>query len=364
MTASLLAALLAAGAPEAPPPFSLRPFVYVQGDLHRVLGGDRADDVRDAFEVRRWRVGGEARWRLLRAEFDADPLDGRQWLKDAYVELRPSRRLRLRGGWQKLPTLAGREIGAARTDFVERSIAADRLAPGRDLGLSLRLRAPRAELLLGAFAGDAYRERHRAGLTLAARLELEPLRRLVLGGLVTTSDVPDSVTPRGRDVEGPSGLELWPRHPAFGRRSRVGGDLAWGGRGWRLSTELVRQSEDTPTRVPGDPAHAVGLAWAAAAMWRRGGRNDDGRGPFLPREAGAFGLGLRVEGARLRDPVRGSHPSGRAFTAGLSWRPRVFLLLMGALVHERGEAGPGARRSRTSAFARLQVEAPWRSDGP
>jgi hypothetical protein len=314
--------------------------------------------------VRRWRLGGEARWRGLRAELDVDPLDGEQWLKDAYVELRPARSLRLRAGWQKLPTLPGREVGAARTDFVERSIASDRLAPGRDVGLSLRARASRAQLLLGAFAGDGYRERHRAGFTLAARLELEPVRALVLGGLGTTSDVPDSVAPKGRDVEGPSGLELWPRYPALGKRSRLGGDVAWGGRGWRLSTELVRLAQDTPTRLPSDPARAVGMAWAASATWRLGSGKDDGRGPFLPRKAGTFGLGLRVEGARLRDPVRDSRPTGEAFTAGFAWRPRAFLLVMGNLVHERGESGPGVSRSRTTAFARLQLEAPWTKDAP
>lgn len=367
VTSQLLGALLATGAPATaatPAPLTLRPAVYVQGDLHRVLGGDRGDDVRATFEVRRGRVGGEARWRWLRAELDVDPLDGEQWLKDAYLELRPWRRLRVRGGWQKLPTLPGREIGAARIDFIERSIADDQLAPGRDVGLSLRARMSRVELVLGAFAGDGYRERHRAGFTMAARLEVEPLRRLVLGGLGTTSDVPDSVVPKGRGVEGPSGLELWPRYPVLGARSRLGGDVTWGGRGFRVSTELLRLAEDSPARLPVDSARVTGTAWAAAALWRRGGGHDDGRGPFLPRRRGAFGLGLRVEGARWHDPARGRRPTGRAFTAGLAWRPRVFMLVMGNVVRERAQPGPDASRPRTTAFVRLQLEAPWRDQAP
>jgi phosphate-selective porin len=366
VTPLLLAALLAATQPEpeAPPAIDLRPFVYVQGDAHRVLGGDRADDLRDAFEVRRLRLGGEARWRRLRVELDVDPLEGEQWLKDAYLELRPGRRLRLRGGWQKLPTLAGREVGAARTDFVERSIAADRLAPGRDLGLSLRARAGRCEVLLGAFAGDGYRESHRAGWTAAGRLELAPLRSLVLGGLVTSADVPDSVTPRGRDVEGPSGLELFPDHAAQGRRLRIGADAAWGGPGVRLSAEILRQAEDTPANPLTFRARVVSLAWAGAALWRRGGGKDDGRGGFIPRKTGALGLGVRLEGAWQRDPVQAVRPSARAFTAGFGWRPRSFLLVMVNLVHERLDSGPANRRSRTTAFARLQLEAPVRKEAP
>jgi hypothetical protein len=351
--------MAATAAAPKPAPRAVQSFCYVQGDLHWVLAGDRADDVRPSFEVRRWRLGGQARWRRLRAELDLDPLDGQQWLKDAYVELRAARQLRLRAGWHKLPTLPGREVGAARTDFIERSIAADRLSPARDVGVSLRARLPGAALEVGAYAGDAFRERHRAGFTLAGRLEVQPLRGLVLGVLGTTGEIPDSATPKGRDVEGPSGLELWARYPALSRRTRLGGYAAQGGRGWRLSSEIVRLAEDSPTQVPGDLGSVVGMAWAGEAMWRRGGENDDGRGPFLPREAGAFALGLRVEGARLRDTVRGIRPSGGVATLGLTWRPHVFVVLMANLVHERGEPGPGTVRSRTTAFARLQLEAPW-----
>jgi len=367
MTPLLLAALLVATVPETedpPAPIELRPFLYVQGDAHWVVGGDRADDVRDAFEVRRLRLGGEARWWRLRAELDVDPLGGEQWLKDAYLELRPGRRLRLRGGWQKLPTLAGREVGAARLDFVERSIAADRLAPARDVGLSFRARAGRGELLVGAFAGDGYRERHRAGWTLAGRLELEPLRSLVLGGVVTSADVPDSVAPKGRDVEGPSGLELFPDRAVLGRRLRVGADAAWGGPGVRLSAEILRLAEDSPPSPLAAGARVVSLAWSGEARWRRGGGKDDGRGAFLPRKQGAFGLGVRVEGARQRDPAQASRPTAQAFTGGCGWRPRSFLLVMVNLVHERLESGPANRRSRTTGFARLQLEAPMRKEAP
>jgi hypothetical protein len=106
----------------------------------------------------------------------------------------------------------------------------------------------------------------------------------------------------------------------------------------------------------------VATAWSAAASWRRGGVEDDGRGPFLPRQQGALSLGVRVEGAGIDDPVRDRRPRGRVYTAGIAWRPRAFLLLMGNLVHERGAGAPGSVRSRTSAAARLQVEVPGPRD--
>ena len=64
----------------------------------------------DTLDVRRLRAGIDGRWRRWSFEASVDPLDDLDdtLIKDAYVQYRVSRGLRLRGGQFKLP--GGREV--------------------------------------------------------------------------------------------------------------------------------------------------------------------------------------------------------------------------------------------------------------
>ena len=139
---------------------------------------------RSTFEVRRIRLGFDTSWHGLDTEFSVDPLDGDgYWLKDARVDWRSARWMRVRGGQFKLP--GGREYATTtrRLGFLERSPLSESLAAGRDVGAEVNLRPSRTiETELGLFAGDGAGRDDRAGLTAAGRASFEPIKHLDLGG--------------------------------------------------------------------------------------------------------------------------------------------------------------------------------------
>src|SRR5688572_22253298 len=105
-------------------------------------------------DLRRLRLGLEGEWKRLSFEVQGDvsPDDGH--LKDAWMGLRLSRAFRLRVGNMKVPVSREWLTSARRTDFVERSLLATALAPGRDWGVMLHGRAGPFDYEAGGFRGD------------------------------------------------------------------------------------------------------------------------------------------------------------------------------------------------------------------
>ena len=120
--------------------FEITPRAYVQFDWRGFPGWTVTPDTGrlepDTLDVRRLRAGIDGRWRRWSFEASVDPLDDLDdtLIKDAYVQYRVSRELRLRGGQFKLP--GGREYGtsAASLNFLERAAFAESIAPRRDIG--------------------------------------------------------------------------------------------------------------------------------------------------------------------------------------------------------------------------------------
>ena len=120
--------------------FEITPRGYVQFDWRGFPGWTVTPDTGrlepDTLDVRRLRAGIDGRWRRWSFEASVDPLDDLDdtLIKDAYVQYRVSRELRLRGGQFKLP--GGREYGtsAASLNFLERAAFAESIAPRRDIG--------------------------------------------------------------------------------------------------------------------------------------------------------------------------------------------------------------------------------------
>jgi len=129
LVATLVAASAAAqdGANEPAHP-SLRLSEGVQLEL---LARVQIDGRHDQLDIARKRIGTRGRvGRVLAFELEAEVEADSPW-RDAYVEYRQWRALRVRGGRFKLPFSLEQTTSSANLDFIDRSAAADRLSLGR-----------------------------------------------------------------------------------------------------------------------------------------------------------------------------------------------------------------------------------------
>ena len=215
--------------------FEISPRGYVQFDWRGypdwtvATGSGRLEY--ETFGVRRARVGVDGQWRQMSFEFTVDPMDDFDdtLIKDAYVEIRFTRAVRLRGGQFKLP--GSREYGtsARSLDFLERSAFAQSIAPGRDIGgMAFGELGRRFAYEAGLFAGDANGRNSRAGLTAAGRVVWNGPRDVELAGSFSegrTAAV-DTESANGLEGRSQSGYRFFERLYVDGRRTRVGGDAA------------------------------------------------------------------------------------------------------------------------------------------
>src|SRR5688572_20316610 len=158
--------------------FRFAPSGYIQGDFRSFQDWEAGDEDTgnlrgETSELRRLRLGFELEYKWLQVEFDVDPLDDGDELKDLYADLKLHDAFRLRGGHFKLPVSAEFLTSAARTDFIERSLLADAMGPDRDWGLMAHGQADRLGYQVGLFRGDARTSATRADWTGAARLTFE-----------------------------------------------------------------------------------------------------------------------------------------------------------------------------------------------
>src|SRR4030095_9069161 len=213
---------------------------YVQEDFRSFLNWEAGDEDTgvlhsDTDELRRLRTGFELEWRALTLEFDADPTDDGDWLKNAVADVRFSRALRLRAGHFKLPGTAEWLTSASRTDFLERSLGSTLIVPSRDWGVEAHGQPARwFGYMLGVFKGDGSSSDELIGATGAGRLIFSPADALDLGVSYSQGDVePDEelpgvdLHPKGFLGEGPTGFEFYVRHFVDGRRRRFNADLTY-----------------------------------------------------------------------------------------------------------------------------------------
>jgi phosphate-selective porin len=374
--------------------WQLSPVGYAQLDFRAFPGWNTPSVVfwqvhGDEIALRRMRLGVKGRWRRFVVDMSADVAD-KEWLKDAYVEWRPGKSVRLRVGHFKLPVSLEMLTSAANTDFVERSMLARELAPGRDYGVMLRGR-PRSwlELQAGAFIGDDSSEVRRSKTTGVVRMVLSPLRRLDVGATYSQGRVEEDDEQKGFRGMSPTGFRFFDRLPVEGWRRRAGLALSYERRSLALNAELLMgweqrhgQSETCeeaypPTDCEDLPAVA-GRGWAVSATWIvTGERKRRAIRPkrAFPRGAGALELGVRLEELRIDDTQNAGLPetteraqnvrpsSDRVVTFGVSWWPERRLRIMGDVLVERFEdpsrAPEAERRGPYISFlTRLQLRLP------
>jgi phosphate-selective porin len=205
----------------------------------------------------------------------------------------------VRAGKFKIPFSLDEMSGEAELDFVYRSLGANYLAPGRDVGGEVhgRVFKRRLNYWAGVFQGDGDNTRtskiEGADTTVAARLTVTPFARrsaLEFGGSWTESDLAnDSFYPnglRGRTVM--SQYVFFEPVYVNGHRRRLGADVEWsaGPFGARSEYMFVGDTRDGQGLGNEDLVDARGQAWYALGTWVVTGENK--RRPVQPRHGGLF----------------------------------------------------------------------------
>ena len=394
--------------PEPPPGWQAKPFSlekpsagfkialkgYVQADFssYQDWSAEDADGTSSLppdFEWQRARLGLEGEWRRLSFEVDVDPaFDKGDELKDAWIGLRLSKAIQLRGGNIKLPVSPEFLVSPAKTDFVERAAVVDSIGPNRDWGALVHGEISRVvEYQAGLFTGDDRSGDLRAGTTGAGRLVLKPARWLDLGGSFSQGDVQADPAGPGLDPEpkglagtSVSGYRFFPSVHVNGRRQRWGADARVQAGPFSLWGEFLETREQRKGQGPTllDLPDVRGEGWSATATWLVTGEKKTRT--IRPDRSlfggpGAVELAVRYEELRFDDVENegfesaGSRaanirPAGyRAFTGGLSWWPSSFLRFVGDVLVERYDDAlraptPGKNGDYVTLLGRVQVHLP------
>jgi phosphate-selective porin len=362
----------------------------------RLQADVRADDTRAladgafAWGHRRVEVAGRVTRRVhfeVSNELGAD----RPW-RDVFVDVRASRALAVQAGRFKVPFSHERLRSGGRLDFVHRSYAADRLAPGRQNGAAVHGRlGRRLEYDAGAF-GAGFPEY--VALDPATRgLERQPLvaGRLAAQPFRDRGDRDDPLRPlqlglavlRGRSLPMLTTLgvrthdardRLFPAVYVNGPRAGIGTEARWASGPVRVAAEWIRLEESREGQAldATDLPALVAQGWYVSgvyrvARWRH--RDAHWLASALLREVELaarlerirFGTGRARDGATIVHPRAASLPVHAlgAVTVGATWRLNTFGRIQGNVIAEQPDtplsATTGERR-HWSSVVRLQVE--------
>jgi phosphate-selective porin len=337
----------------------------------------------------RARVGVEGRYHWFSFQVDvAAALDPDDELKDAWGEIRFARELRLRGGRMKVPVSPEWMSSPSKTDFLERSVIVQNMAPDRDWGAEANGELGRlVEYQAGVFAGDGSTSRVRAGTTYAGRLVFKPWRGVEVGGSTSWGDV--EASPAGPDLDpDPKGFAASSQteyrffEPVFvdGRRRRWDVEAAVRRGPFGFRAEYLEQQEERQGQGPSleNLPDVRGRGYQLAATWlltgERKSRTIEPKARLF-HGPGAIELAVRYEDMRVDDVenegfegfgnrARNLRPAGfRAATGGVSWWPTAFVRLTGNVVVERYHdpllaPETGREGNYVSLLGRVQVTLP------
>jgi phosphate-selective porin len=396
--------------------FELKMVGYGQLDFRSFPGWQVEESLfrNDRFDIRRVRVGVEGKWKKLSWDFtyelvgpiqdlvrNLDPTrQEAAELKNLYAEYEFTNAFALRVGHTKPPVSPEFLTSASRTDFVERSMLSNALAPDRDWGvMALGKVAKRLDYSVGVFVGDGNFSDNRSEAMVAARLVLEAAKGLDVGGSFAHSKMepePDTgdldPSPKGFLGRSPTFWRFYERKFVEGRRLRWGADAQYFRGPVGLKGEFLQGREQRKRQgsVFQDLPDEVGSGWSATASWvLTGEKKERSLKPKRPLTKGGPGLielVARYESLRFDDtgPSGGFEGAGnrasnlrpaqdRIMWAGLSWWPSEWMRLQANATFERyldallAPEPPGARfvtgtpkgrGTYTSLFARVQFMFP------
>jgi phosphate-selective porin len=273
--------------------------------------------------------------------------------RDVFVNYRRWSAVQVQAGRFTLPFGLEETTADDALDLEYRSLASNRLAPGRDVGVMLRGRVARRIVgyEIGVFANDGDNarldgaSRVSGGETLAGRVVIAPFARstsdlsdLELGVAFTRSELPNGFPAvRGRSVLGVSFFDAdqW----VNGVRRRAGAQVRWRPNRVSMAAEYMRLSDDRGN--PGTPG--ASLAPLIANGWSVSGAL---RQPLFGGAHGSLVLAARIErlafssAAGPGDPAFGSDvgmvigSADSAETIGATWHLNRWLAIEAAVIHE------------------------------
>jgi phosphate-selective porin len=340
----------------------------LQGD---VFGGGGESGGRDAFDLRRRRVGVDGVvGGFLEFEVERDLWSDKGW-RDAFVNVRLADAAQVKAGQFKLPFSMDELTSSTSLDFVYRSLAASALAPARDVGVmfhgrsALPGRGSRLEYEAGVFRHDGdnaglgplTRRSADTGLpvsrrTVAGRLQISPfdtrprkdpaggkagggaagkaaagkaeggravMQSLRLGVAVTVNDVP----PGDNGLRGQDALStpFFPRLDVNGRRVRVGAEASWGHGPADVRAELIQVRDQRRAQGLGneDLPDVVATGWYVQGTWElvHGGKKASRAGRWIGRGGvGDIELAARSERLQFGSAGTGGEPPSVSPRAG------------------------------------------------
>ena len=321
---------------------------------------------------RRLGVGGEI-GHLVDFQIEGE-LEATDPWRDVYINYHRLRAAQIQAGQFKIPFGLEETTSGGTLDFIYRSIASTRLAPGRDSGVMLHGHLARRTLgyEVGIFAHDGDNARPAGGTrvfggrTIAGRATFEPFRRsksamsdLQVGMAFTRSPLPEGFPAlRGRSVLGVSFFDsdLWVQ----GGRRRAGVQARWRPGPFSVTSEYIRVSDDRrgQSRVGADLPPFLARGWYVSGTWVVAGAPGSASAakPSRPLFHGGFGsiqLAMRLERLSLGGVLGTGSPSTSpraesvlgnretAVTAGVTWHLNRWIAVRGNLVRE--EIGVAAR---------------------
>jgi len=336
-----------------------------------------------SYEVARHRLGVSATlFDRLSFELESELVGDHPW-RDVVLTAQVTESLAVRAGKFKVPFSLAQTTSSLKLDFVHRPLAAEALAPGRQVGVTVE-----GALLSNGlrYQGGVFREGEEEwddGPMAAARLVARPFRHRVegldalsFGVAATHGERPQGLTSvAGRTFT--DRLWFFPEVYVNGRRLRTGYELAWSGGPITLAGEYMRVADERRDQgLRGeDLPDLVAHGWYVSGTWMMVGSRRADRLPLAPAplvgDVGGLELALRFEGLRFssdaaaepafRNP-RAAHVLGNAdvaMTLGVNWFFSRFGRLQGNLIGERVtdafRSPVGSADRFWSTVARLQL---------
>ncbi|MBI3262828.1 MAG: hypothetical protein HYZ58_06730 [Acidobacteria bacterium] len=332
-----------------------------------------------AFELAKRRIGiqGEL-FNRISFELEREIASNHPW-RDVFGDVKILKSLQVQIGRFKMPFSAEQLTSIVELPFIERSLVASILAPGRDTGIMMRGRAGGRRLgyQIGLFRqdGDAARRGspEGAGQTVAGRLTTSAgVKHLSLGVGATSGWVPEGLN--GLPGRTSDGFRFFEPVYVKGRRLRVGAEAGWHHDRYQVDAEWLQLRDERRGQGLGDLdlSDAVAKGWyvSGAGFVYRGTRRPSGRRPFFDRGAGDFELAARIEQIDFGSAGHGDLPFRqpraehlfesrvRAATLGVNWHLNRWVKMLSDLSRESfsdPERRPHANRDHEWRWAiRLQ----------
>jgi phosphate-selective porin OprO/OprP len=373
-------------------------------DLHMRIQSDfRAADQDlenhgGTYETEQKRIGVTGRFtNRIQFEIERELRHDNPW-RDVFVNVEIARALEVRGGKFKVPFSYDQLTGPSRLDFAYRSLLAETIAPGRDVGVMLHGQLFRRIVTYqaGIFRHDGENARLREPIFLlpgearpksqrsvAARVVVEPLRhsegrrelrRLYLGVAVTSSDVPEGLNSlRGRSLFGTNFAE---QVYVLGARHRLGTEAVWMPGPFSVKAEYARATEQRRQQglLDDDISDFVTSGWYVSGTWAVTGEsknsNIEPRTPLFQGGFGAVELAARYEqmsfasalkeGTAFLNPRADPLPESveTVWTFGVNWYLNKWGKIVVNGIRERFEIPEGTsvpvQPTNWAAVARLQ----------